>query len=79
MAFYVLISKEMEDDDKVVYQFGPNEYQLGLLELNKNDGTVTEIKSVSTNNSSALFLRAATKIRQHWKEGNFPEKTCWAS
>lgn len=79
MAFYVLLVKESEDDTSVVYGFGPHEEKLGRLQLDKTSGVVKEIEPAPTNNAEALFPRAAVKIRQHWREGNFPEKSCWAS
>lgn len=79
MAFYVLLLKESEDDNKVVYRFGLSEEELGRLDLDKLTGKVKEIEPVLTYNSSALFPRSATKIYQHWKEGNFPHQSCWAS
>lgn len=79
MAFYVLLLKENEDDEKVVYRFGISEEKFGCLELNKNSGEVKEIKSVPIATKSGLFPRAAAKVYQHWKEGKFPEKSSWAS
>lgn len=79
MAFYILLLKESEDEEKVVYRFGPNEEKLGRLQLNKLSGEVKEIEPTPTDNSSALFPRAASKIYLHWNEGNFPEESCWAS
>lgn len=79
MAFYVLLVKESEDDKTVIYSFGSNEEKLGRLQLDKTSGVVKEIVPAPTNNSEALFPRAAVKLRQHWKDGSFPEKSCWAS
>lgn len=79
MAFYVLLLKESEDDEKVIYRFGPNEEKLGRLKLNKNNGEVKEIEPVPIDNISGLFPRAAAKLYQHWREGNFPDKSSWAS
>ena len=79
MAFYVLLWKEKEDDTSVVYCFSPDEKLFGRLWLDKSNGEIKEIEPVPINNSQAVFVRAAIKIRQHWKQGNFPEKTCWAS
>jgi hypothetical protein len=79
MAFYVLLLKEKEDNIGVVYHFGSHENDMGLLWLDKSSGVVKELKQTSVNNSEAFFQRAAVKIRQHWKAGDFPEKTCWAS
>ncbi|OUL29565.1 hypothetical protein [Nostoc sp. 106C] len=79
MAFYVLILKDKEDDTGVTYCFGPNEDHLGSLWLDKSSGEVKELQETPTQNSQALFQRAAVKVRQYWKKGLFPEKTCWAS
>ncbi|MGB3401137.1 MAG: hypothetical protein WBA77_00440 [Microcoleaceae cyanobacterium] len=79
MAFYIILLKEIESADRVIYRFGPNENQLGILELNKNDGKVKVLEPAPTDNSSALFPRAAAKVHQHWREGNFPQKSSWAS
>ncbi|OCR02402.1 hypothetical protein BCD67_22285 [Oscillatoriales cyanobacterium USR001] len=79
MAFDILLLKEKEDDTSVVYHFGPDENDLGLLWLDKSSGVVKELKQTSVNNSEAFFQKAAVKIRQHWKAGDFPEETCWAS
>lgn len=76
---YVLILKHDENDQQVTYYFGPNEQQLGLLRLNKQSGEVDELQAVPGESSDAFFTRAAVKVRQHWKQGLFPEKTCWAS
>ncbi|MEG5034425.1 hypothetical protein [Microcoleus sp. AT3-D2] len=79
MAFYVLLLKEQEDDTAVIYHFGPDEDHLGALWLDKSSGAVKELKKTPVNNSEAFFPRAAVKVRQHWKAGMFPPKTCWAS
>lgn len=79
MATYVLLLKDIENDNSVVYKFGFHEEQLGKILLDKATGTVKEIEPLPTDNSDLLFPRAAVKIRQHWREGKFPEKSCWAS
>jgi hypothetical protein len=79
MAFYVLILKDKEDENGVTYRFGPNEHHLGSLWLDKSNGEVEELEKIPTNNSQAFFQGAAVKVRQHWRKGFFPEKTCWAS
>ncbi|MGC5775819.1 hypothetical protein [Paenibacillus pabuli] len=35
MASFVLLLKEMEDEEKGIYKFGPNEIVMGRIELNK--------------------------------------------
>lgn len=79
MAFYVLLLKEHEDDQYVVYKFGPHEEALGRLRLDKATGVVDEIDPVTTINPQAFFNRAAVKVRQHWRTGNFPDRSSWSS
>jgi len=79
MAFYVLLLKEQENDKEVVYQYGPEETCLGRITLSKADGSVTELEPAPGGNSEDLFIRAAMKVRQHWRDGVFPDKSCWAS
>lgn len=79
MAFYVLILKNHEDESSVTYLFGPDEDYLGMLWLDKSSGEVKELQETPAENSQAFFQRAAVKVRQYWKQGEFPEKTCWAS
>jgi hypothetical protein len=79
MAAYVLLLKENENAEKVTYRFGLTEEELGLLCLNKINGSVEELFPVPTVDSQAVFPRAAVKVRQHWREGFFPKESCWAS
>ncbi len=79
MAFYVLLLKECEDDTSVEYKFGPDDGVLGTLRLDKVTGLVDEIEPVAVINPRAFFTRAAVKIRQHWRENSFPERSSWAS
>ena len=79
MAFYVILLKESENEEQVIYKFGPNENQIGILRIDKATGLVGELKPTPINNSSAFFHRAAAKIHLCWKQGKFPEKTSWAS
>lgn len=79
MAFYVLILKDHEDESGVTYLFGPDEGYLGMLWLDKSSGDIKELQETPTQNPQAFFQRASVKVRQYWKQGEFPEKTCWAS
>lgn len=79
MAFYILLNKEYEDELIAIYQFIASSERSGRLLLDKVSGEVKELNSISSVNSKAYFTRAAVKIRQHWKTGNLPDKTCWAS
>jgi hypothetical protein len=79
MAFYILIQKETENGENVIYSFGPNENCLGCLALNKATGQSEQTKAVPIENSDAFFVRAASKLHRHWQNGQIPEKTSWES
>ncbi len=79
MAFYVLIHKQTEDQQRVVYAFGPDEYAVGQLELAKGSGEVRELQPAPVPQPQHYFIRASVKVRQHWQQGDFPNITCWAS
>jgi hypothetical protein len=81
MARYVLIVKESENDERVIYRFGPNEESLGRLQIHKSNGDVEELEPIPlpVKNPQAFFAPAAVKLRQHWQVGAFPEVTSWAS
>ncbi len=83
MASYVLLLKEHEDDEKVVYKFGPNEDVMGKIELNKTTRKISEIESLPDPNipSKFYFDRAAQRlvvclVREG---GKFPERTAFES
>ncbi|WP_342560605.1 hypothetical protein NSQ95_07440 [Psychrobacillus sp. FSL W7-1457] len=46
MTSYVLLLKEYEDDETVVYKFGPNEEVMGKIELNKITRNFSELESL---------------------------------
>jgi hypothetical protein len=81
MARYVVILKESENDERVIYRFGLNEESLGRLQIHKSNGDVEELEPIPlpVKNSQAFFSPAAVKLRQHWQVGVFPEVTSWAS
>ncbi|MBD8027871.1 hypothetical protein H9636_14555 [Ureibacillus sp. Re31] len=85
MASYVLLLKEYEDDETVVYKFGPNEEIMGKIELNKNKITrrFSELESLPDQNipSKFYFDRAAQRLAVCLvREGGiFPEKTAFES
>lgn len=79
MGFYVLVTKEVEEDDIVIYRFGPNENNYGYLQINKNDGKISEITSPKVPNSHHYLVRATIKLQQSVRKGEYPDKTSWES
>lgn len=76
MAVYVLLLKEYEDEEKVIYKYGPNEEILGKIQYDKKLDKIIEIKPIVKEGVSNefYFRRAAQKIAVMSKmEGNiFP-------
>ncbi|MEK4171381.1 hypothetical protein MHI22_07385 [Lysinibacillus sp. FSL L8-0312] len=83
MASYVLLLKECEDNETVVYRFGPNENVMGKIELNKFTRKFFELEAISGNNFPSKFYydRAAQRLAVCLvKEGGvFPDRTTFES
>lgn len=78
MAIYILIRKIKEDSQIVEYAFGQREDALGVMQIQKDSGRIFILKEVPER-SEFVSQRAGRKIHLHWKDGKFPEETCWAS
>ena len=80
MAAYVLMKKLEEDDKKVVYRFGPNENNMGIIEFDKIEKEFTILEKIKAINSDTDSIKyenwAAQKIvKIMYKEnGIFPER-----
>lgn len=79
MAFYIDLVKIKENDNNAQYKFYTSEDNAGIIEIRKSDGYVSEIESAPDDNLARLFDRSAWALMRHWKKGEYPEKTCWAS
>lgn len=84
MASFVLLLKECENENVVIYRFGPNEQQMGLIELNKVTDIFSELEPVpnaARPSSKFYFDRAAQRIVRCLIEegGVFPDKLTFAS
>ena len=79
MAFYIMLVKESEDEQGVIYNLGDDPEHFGKIHLDKSNGMIKEIKGIPNQHSDLMLTRAGVKLRQHWKMGDFPDRTCWAS
>lgn len=79
MAAYVFMKKLMDNENNVVYQFGPNENSKGKIQFNKLTKKFTIIEEVEPGTvSSASYERwAAEKIMRIviLGKGDFPDIT----
>ncbi|MET1170183.1 hypothetical protein [Paenibacillus amylolyticus] len=78
MASFVLLLKDYEDEEKVIYHFGPNEQIMGKIELNKKNETIQEVTHVvnANNESKFYFDRAAQRLAMclNRENGQFPNQ-----
>ncbi|WP_342514046.1 hypothetical protein MKY34_04600 [Sporosarcina sp. FSL K6-1522] len=83
MASYILLLKEYEDNETVVYRFGPNENIMGKIELNKLTERFLELEVIPDKNfpSKFYFDRAAQRLAVCLvkEDGVFPERTVFES
>ncbi|RGS61230.1 hypothetical protein DWX81_17445 [Roseburia inulinivorans] len=79
MAVYMKMIKKFDDDRKVIYQFGPNENQMGEIEFDKEKKIFNILKQVND-------LRISNQAYENWaseqiikvmfrNNGRFPEVT----
>ncbi|KRB98278.1 hypothetical protein [Duganella sp. Root198D2] len=79
MAFYITINKIAETADICTYEFLDHEAGRGVLQIGKDTGDITEIMAAPGDTAGRIFERAAVKVLRHWKIGEYPAETCWAS
>lgn len=79
MTFYMDLIKIEEAETYAKYKFYIDESCYGIIEIRKSDGYVSEIQAEPNDESGRIFQRSAWALMRHWKRGEYPEKTCWAS
>jgi hypothetical protein len=82
MSAYVLLFKEREDENVVVYHFGPNKEKIGRIEFNKKTNMFRELEAVphlSESGSNHYFTYAAKRLSSIIRKGeSFPDETFFA-
>lgn len=82
MAVYIKIKKIKENDFSVIYEFDSGIKDCvdkGAIEINKISGDCIDITPMPGDTNNTLAKYAYRAILRHWKKGEFPEETCWAS
>ena len=79
MAVYVGIRKVEETDDDATYEYGPDDDRVGRIKVLKQSGDMEVLSEVPGDEKGTFSMRAGRKLLLHWREGEFPEKTCFAS
>ncbi len=79
MAVYLDIQKTSEHGDVVSYLYRTTDNREGAFDINKQSGEIILKRLAAGEEDEHLFRRAAHKITKHFREGELPETTCWAS
>ncbi|OMF51011.1 hypothetical protein [Paenibacillus peoriae] len=83
MGAFVLLFKEHEDENVVIYRYGPNEHIMGKIQLNKETKLFSEIEPLPdpSHSNKFYFDRAAQRMARCFvKEGGiFPKKLTFES
>lgn len=83
MASFVLLLKDYQYDEKVIYYFCPNEQVMGKIELNKKKETIQEVELVVNANHESKFYfdRAAQRLARclYSEDGQYPDRTTFES
>ncbi|MEK3974672.1 MULTISPECIES: hypothetical protein [unclassified Psychrobacillus] len=79
MAVFILMLKEFEDEERVVYQYGPNEDLMGRIEYDKKNEVINQLSQIDSQEfaDEFFFKRAGRRLsRMIIKENqNFVDRT----
>ncbi|HEV2614177.1 MAG TPA: hypothetical protein VGV92_05660 [Gammaproteobacteria bacterium] len=79
MAFYIVINKLSEGDEFAYYEYGDSGKKFGKLKISKLTGDVALIELAESDEQELKAERASWSLIKHWKKGEYPDKTFWAS
>jgi|GEM_PF-2483169 len=79
MAVYIDIKKKETKEREVVYSYAVEALPPGLLSINTENGEVSQLKEIDSDNDEMLFARAAHKVKKAFDNGDLPDVLVWAS
>jgi len=79
MAICVVLRKESETERDAVYLFGPDEGCLGKVMIDKRTGEIQVLEPIPGDRTTFYSSRAARRLEQHFKKGEFPDETMYAT
>ncbi|WP_444908174.1 hypothetical protein ACJJIR_09670 [Microbulbifer sp. SSSA008] len=79
MAFSIHVVKFADEGEFVVYEYGSTGKQFGKIKIRKDNGDVLIIEPAEGDEREAQAQRAGFALMKHWRQGEFPDKTYWAS
>lgn len=76
---YIAIRLLTKNQDSAEYAFGEDETCVGRLRLDLQTGDSQLLEAHPNDRTEGMFNRAARKLLLHWRAGQTPEETCWAT
>jgi hypothetical protein len=79
MAVYIALRKVEETTEFATYEYGPDEVRVGRIRVLKQSGDMEVLSEVPGDDKRTFSPRAGRKLLLHWRAGEYPETTYWAS
>jgi len=79
MLIYINKIAGQKNDTEVLYSFNTPEGDVGKVYIDKKTGECFVLEEPEWDKTHKLAARVGIKLEQHWRKGEFPDVTCWAS
>lgn len=79
MGLLIDIKKNSENTEEAVYSFFIDSKYTGKVSIQKKSGECHILEEPEYDKESKLAMRVLRILVRHWKKGEFPDITCWAS
>lgn len=79
LGLQISIRKVADDGNIAEYSYGTRGNDEGRVRLRRETGDVVLVRPSSDDANGLLFQRVAAKLRKHWRAGEVPDSTWWAS
>ncbi|NPC91552.1 hypothetical protein HOO54_04645 [Bacillus sp. WMMC1349] len=79
MAVFIIMLKKFEDEQRVIYCYGPNEDIMGQIEYDKKNGVIHQLSPIDSEHykDDFFFKRAGRRLARMImnENNNFVERT----
>jgi len=79
MGLLIDIKKDKENHEEAIYSFFIDGKYVGKVSIQKKTGECCVLDESEYDQNSELAMRVFRVLVRHWKKGEFPDITCWAS
>jgi hypothetical protein len=79
MLIHIKKKSEYNNGREFLYSFSTPEGDFGEVSIDKSTGECFVVQEPEWDKESKLAIRVGIKLLQHWRKGEFPDITMWAS